>query len=286
MNKDKAKEFALDILIAVLGGAFVAAGIAMFTVPNDIAPGGVSGFATALSYLLENKVGVGLITILMNIPLLALALKCFGVRPLISTLIATGVSSIGIDIFAAFLPPYTNNPLLAAVLGGVLIGIGTGILFVRSASTGGTDLLSLIMKHYFPNLEASKTLLAIDGFVVLFAVIVFHNIDVALYSIVTIFVTSKVVDAIMQGVDHAKVIYVVTEKGEEINRKLAEDIGRGVTLLPAKGGYTGREKQLLTVIVKRHEFAQTLGTIKGVDSDAFIFITDATEVHGEGFKQG
>ena len=285
MNMDKLKFFLIDLAAAVIGGAFVAAGLSMFTIPNDIAPGGVSGFATAFVHLIHNRISVGTITAALNIPPMIIAWRKFGFRPLLTTLIATAVMSGMIDLFGVILPTYTNNVLLAAILGGVLIGIGTGVLFVRNASTGGTDLISLILKRYFPNLEVSKILMSIDVFVVLFAVLVFRNIEVALYSIVTIYVTSKVVDSIMQGVDYAKVIYVVTEKGDEINKALAEQIGRGVTLIPAKGGYTGRDKQLLAVVIRRNEFSQTLGIIKSIDPASFTFAMSATEVHGEGFKQ-
>ena len=285
MNREKLKFILIDLASAILGGAFVAAGLSMFTIPNNIAPGGVSGFATAFVHLIHNKISVGIITAALNIPPMIIAWRKFGFRPLLTTIIATAVMSVLIDVFAVILPVYSNNVLLAAILGGVLIGIGTGVLFVRNASTGGTDLISLILKRYFPNLEVSKILMSIDVFVVIFAVCVFHNIEVALYSIVTIYVTSKVVDSIMQGVDYAKVIYVVTEKGDEINRALAEKIGRGVTLIPAKGGFTGREKQMLAVVIRRNEFSQTLGVIKSVDPASFTFAMSATEVHGEGFKQ-
>lgn len=279
------KVWALDAPVLVIGTALVALGLVMFTVPNDIAPGGVSGLATVLAYLF-GALTVGTWTFLLNIPLLLLAAWRMGIRPLIKTLISTALLSAFIDLLTLFVPTYTNNPLLAACLGGAIMGVGLGILFIRGISTGGTDLLSMLLNRAFPNLSVSTLLMLVDATVVVFAVIVFRNIEVALYSFVTIFVTSKTIDSVMQGYDHAKVIQVVTERSEVLLKTLTEELGRGVTVLPARGGYTGREKQMLMVVARRNEFSQTLGIIKRIDPSAFVIVSSASEVHGEGFKTG
>ena len=280
--KQTVRTWALDICLFLLGSAMIAAGLVLFTIPNDIAPGGVSGLATALSFF--TPVSVGIWTLLLNIPLIALAWWKLGFRPLAKTILATLMLSAFIELFLRILPPYSNNILLASVLGGVLCGIGMGIIFVRGATTGGTDLISLLLNRAFPNLSVGSLLLMVDTLVVVFAVFVFRNIEVALYSIVTIFATTRTIDAIMQGVDHAKVIYIVTERSEDILALLAEELGRGVTVLQGRGGYTRRDKHVLMLVVRRNSFAQTLKAVKQIDKQAFIFVTDATEVHGEGFK--
>lgn len=272
----------VDIATILFGTFLVSAGLVMFTVPNDIAPGGVSGLATALARV--SPLSVGFWTLLLNVPLVLLAWWRLGAKPLVKTAAATVLLSLGIELLTPVLPHYTNNPLLASVLGGVLFGVGMGMLFVRGASTGGTDLVSLMLGRVFPNASTGMLLLAIDASVVVFAVLVFRNIEVALYSIVTIYVTTRTIDSIMQGVDHAKVIYVVTERGDEINELLSGGMERGVTILEGRGGYTRRDKQVLMLVVRRNIFAQTLKSIKSVDKTAFIFVTSATEVHGEGFK--
>ena len=284
MTPRRIKAAALDAVILILGSALVAAGLSMFTAPNDIAPGGVSGLATALAYLVGDRISIGLWTFLLHVPLVIVAWRKLGFRPLARTAVATVLLSLFIDLFTAVLPHYTNNILLAACFGGALCGAGMGLLFVRGASTGGTDLLSLLLNRAFPNLSVSRLLLFVDAGVVVFAVCVFRNIEVALYSFVTIFVTTKIIDSIMQGVDYAKVIYIVTESGEDMRKTLTAETECGVTVLSARGGFTGREKQLLMVITRRSEFAQTLGLVKSIDKTAFIFVTNATEVHGEGFK--
>lgn len=273
----------LDAAAIVLGCALVALGLVLFTIPNDIAPGGVSGLATALASF--SKIPVGAWTLLLNVPLVAFAWSKLGLRPILKTICATVLLSVAIDAFSAVVPPYTNNPLLAAVLGGVLCGVGMGLIFLRGASTGGTDLVSLLLNRAFPNVSVGTLLMVVDAAVVVFAVLVFRQLEVALYSIVTLFVTSKTIDSIMEGVDYAKVIYVVTDRGDAINQKLNADMDCGVTLLDATGGYTGKAKQLLMVVARRNSFTQTLSAIQHIDPAAFLFVSNATEVHGEGFKQ-
>lgn len=280
--KQSARAWAVDVLAMLFGSALVAAGLVLFTIPNNIAPGGVSGLATALAHITPMR--VGLWTLLLNVPLIALAWWKLGLRPLGKTIVTTLLLSLLIDVFSAVLPPYTNNVLLSAVLGGVLCGAGMGMIFVRGATTGGTDLISLLLSRVFPNISVGSLLLAVDTLVVVFAVLVFRDIEVALYSIVTIFATTRTVDAIMQGVDHAKVIYVVTECCDEILALLAGELGRGVTVMQGRGGYTKRDKHVLMLVTRRNLFAQTLKAVKSVDRKAFLFVTDVAEVHGEGFK--
>ena len=276
------KGFLLDLVYLLLGSALVALAVAVFTVPNDIAPGGVSGLATALAAI--SPISVGVWTLLLNVPLLLAAWRLLGLRPLAFTLLATVLLSVFIDLFGVLLPGYTNNVLLAAVAGGVLSGLGVGVLFLRGISTGGTDLAALLLKKPFPNVPNGIMLLVIDALVVAIAVVVFRDIEVALYSAITIYLASKVIDALAEGVDYAKVIYIITERGEEISRVLNERTDRGTTLLSAMGGYTGKNKHMVVTVTRRNVLAQTLRLIRQTDPAAFTFVTDSTEVHGEGFK--
>lgn len=272
-----------DILFSLAGSLLVAFAIAVFTVPNDIAPGGVSGMATALASVTPIRVGVW--TLLLNVPLLLTAWRALGPRALTMTLLATVMLSVFIDGIDTLLPGYTNNPLLAAVFGGAVSGLGVGILFLRGISTGGTDLAALLLRRVFPNVPTGTLLLLVDAGVVVFAVCIFRDIEVALYSAITIWVSSKVIDALAQGVDYAKVIYTVTDRGEEVSRALNEHTDRGTTLLPAQGGYTGSDKQMVVTVTRRSVLSQTLRLIREADPNAFTFVMDSTEVHGEGFKR-
>ena len=197
--------------------------------------------------------------------------------------IATLLLSAFIDL-TALLPVYTSNALLASIFGGALSGLGVGLLFLRGISTGGTDLLALMMKKPFPNLPSGTMLLVIDACVVVFAVLIFRDIDVALYSAIAILVSSKVIDALAEGVDYAKVIYTVTDRGDEVTNVLNTYTDRGTTIIPAVGGYTRGEKQVVLTVTRRNVLAQTLKLIHQADPKAFTFVMDSTEVHGEGFK--
>ena len=213
------KKFLPDIFFTVIGSALVGISLPMFTIPNDIAPGGVSGLATALAHITPWHVSVW--TLLLNVPLLIGAWNLLGKRSLVFTVISTLLVSAFIELGARFLPEYRNDVLMAAFYGGILGGAGIGMLFARGISTGGTDLLALMLKKYIPNISSGTLLMAVDLSVVVFAVCVFRNIDVALYSAVTIFVMSRVIDALTQGVDYAKVVYVVTARGREVADALA-----------------------------------------------------------------
>ena len=276
------KNILIDLVYTIIGSALVGAALSMFTVPNDIAPGGVSGLATALAYI--TPIRVSFWTLILNIPLLLCAWRILGKRALVLTLISTVLLSVFIDLSAAFLPSYTNNPLLASFCGGVVTGLGIGMLFLRGISTGGTDLLALLLKRVFPNIASGTLLMMIDATVVAIAVLIFRDIEVALYSVITIFITSKLVDAMAQGVDYAKVIYVVTGMGDKLTDVLNRYTDRGSTIVPAIGGYTKDNKQIVITVTRRNVLSQTLRLIKQTDPAAFTFVMDSTEVHGEGFK--
>lgn len=272
-----------DAAAIIVGCFLTAASIVIFTVPNNIAPGGVSGLATALAHF--TPISVGWWSLLLNAPLMLAGWRVMGFKALFKTGIATVMLTLLIEALTALVPGYTNNVLLASVLGGVLLGVGIGILFLRGLSSGGTDLLSVMMLRVFPNIPIGTLLMLLDTLIVAVAVFVFKDIDVAMYSIVTIFVSSKVIDSMMAGMNYAKVIYIVTDHSDEVTNVINTQTDRGVTVMPAKGGYTGEDKNVLMTITRRIALSQTLHLIKKADPKAFIFVLDATEVHGEGFKK-
>ena len=280
-NEKKGIQVLCDILVCIIGSALVGTALSVFTIPNEIAPGGISGLSTALAYMLGVRVSV--LTLVLNIPIMLAAYRLLGKCSFFYTLLSTALLSGFIEL-ASFLPVYTGNILIAAVYGGVLTGIGIGILFLRNITTGGTDLLALMLHKAFPNVPNGTILAVIDGIVVLIAVLVFQKIEVALTSVLTIYFSSKVIDLIAQGVDYAKVIYIVTDKGKELSAVLNSSTDRGNTVIKAFGGYTGAEKQLVITVTRRNVLAQTLRLIHATDPAAFTFVTDSTEVHGEGFK--
>lgn len=278
--REKYRETILDLGTAILGSLLVGGGVSVFLAPNDIAPGGISGLSTALAHI--SPLSVGTWAFLLNVPLLICAWRSLRLRPLAFTVLSTVLLSFFIEL-TAMLPTYTKDPLLASVIGGAIVGVGVGVMFLRGLSTGGTDLLALLLKKVFTNISNGTLLLCVDVLVVAIAVLVFNDIDVAIYSAISIIVGSKIIDAMAQGVDYAKVIYIVTDRGDEVLNELNK-LERGCTLLPARGGYTMDEKQFIVTVTKRNVLAQTIKIIKSADPASFVFVMDSTEVRGEGFK--
>jgi uncharacterized membrane-anchored protein YitT (DUF2179 family) len=277
------KSHATDAAAILFGCLLMALGMVVFTIPNRLAPGGVSGLATAIGFVANLPVGV--LSFALNVPILVIAWRMFGFKNLIKTIAASVVFSLLIDLLRPYLPVYTNNILLASVLGGALIGAGVGVAFSRGITTGGTDMVSMILRKPFPQIPAGTLLMIIDAIVILIAVIIFKDIEIALYSGVAIFVQGKVIDAIMQGIDFAKVIMVITEMPKEIIAALAEATGRGVTEFEVRGGYTGEKKAMIMTVVRRSEVSEAIRIVKQTDPTAFTILHNATEVRGEGFKE-
>ncbi len=279
---DSKKAAIIDAAAIVVGSGLTALGISCFTLPNNIAPGGVSGLATAAAHMVP--ISVGAMSLIINIPIFALALKILGLRPLIKTGIATLFLSVLIDVFSLLPIQYTGNILLAAVLGGGLMGIGIGLLFTRNISTGGVDLF-----NPDPEKKASPH---VDGFADAAAgqrrrrrrrARVWRDRDRPLFhGDHILLVQGDRRDH--QGVDYAKVVYIITENGEDIVRKLTLDLGKGVTQVFARGGYTGRDKMMIMTVARRTELAAIQKIVREHDDSAFVIYLDATEVRGEGFK--
>ena len=283
MKKNRLKNGMQNALCIVVGTMLMVLGMAVFTVPNRLAPGGVSGLATALHELVPLPIGA--VSLIINIPIFLIAWRMFGFRKLALTGLATLLFSVLLDLVSPYLLSYTGNRLLSSLFGGVLLGAGIGVMFIRGITSGGTDLISLILKKPFPHIPSGTMLVVIDSFVILIAVLIFKDIEVALYSAVTIYIQGKVIDAIQQGVDYAKIVLIITDKPQEILQKLAIEKGRGVTEFDAKGGFSGQKKAVLMTVARRAELADTLRTVKMIDPRAFTILHDATEVHGEGFKE-
>ena len=260
-------------------------GVAMlvFTVPNHIVPGGVSGLSTAVAELVPLKVGT--VNFILSIIIEGMGCLNFGVKFVMRSLIISTGLSIFLNIFEGMIPAYTSDPLVAAIAGGAMFGVSCGILLGRGISSGGTDTITLIIKKYFPHVSVGKTLMLTDALVVLVSTIIFKNIDVAIYSAFTIFCSRQVVDKIVVGMDVAKLIYVITDSPEKIQNHLVEKMDLGVTVLTGKGGFSQTEKGVLMLAVRRPMFSAVLRAVKQLDVNSFVIVQDASEVWGEGFKE-
>ena len=260
-------------------------GVAMlvFTVPNHIVPGGVSGLSTAVAELVPLKVGT--VNFILSVIIEGMGCLNFGVKFVMRSLIISTGLSIFLNIFEGMIPAYTSDPLVAAIAGGAMFGVSCGILLGRGISSGGTDTITLIIKKYFPHVSVGKTLMLTDALVVLVSTIIFKNIDVAIYSAFTIFCSGQVVDKIVVGMDVAKLIYVITDSPEKIQNHLVEKMDLGVTVLTGKGGFSQTEKGVLMLAVRRTMLSAVLRAVKQLDVNSFVIVQDASEVWGEGFKE-
>ncbi len=283
MNKEKLTEFIKDIGADILGSVIFAIGVNTFTTPNDIAPGGVTGIATMLHSM--TGIQMGTLTFLLNIPLVILGLVVLGKRFTINTFRTLLILSVITNLMEPVLPIYTDNPLLASMFGGVAIGIGMGIIFLRGSTTGGTDILGRVLLRYFQHIPLGKILLAIDFVIVTAAGIYYGTLEAALFALVSVYITERAMDSVLYGFNETRIAYVVSDKAVEVADRIMEETGRGVTYLNGEGGYQRAKKLVIMCAMPSRQFSQFKRIALEVDPLAFIMVAPASNVIGEGFKQ-
>lgn len=282
MKKDEKWYMLLMSYILIGAGVFcMSIGINYFFAPNTIAPGGVTGFAVVVKQL--TGIEIYLINLILNIPLFIFGAKALGKSTAIKTLYAT----ILLSFFLKVLPPIvlTHDLLLSSLFGGVLTGAGLGLVFKFGGTTGGTDLAGAMLSGKFPNISLPNAMMMIDLVVVVFAGVVEKNIEISLYSMIAMFTTVKVIDLVLEGVGYLKAFYIITNMPEEVGDKLMKDLNRGLTSLQGKGMYTKESKEVLLCVVSRSQFTQVKEIVKSIDPDAFVMVTEMSEVLGEGFGE-
>ncbi len=283
MNKNRTVEIIKNISADIFGSLIFALGVNMFTTPNNIAPGGVTGLATVLHSISEIQVGT--LTFLLNIPLVLLGLVVIGKRFTLSTFRTLLILSAITNITELFLPAYTENILVASIFGGAAIGIGMGIIFLRGSTTGGTDILGRVLLRYFQHIPLGKILLAIDFVIVTFAAIYYGTLDAALYALVSVYVTERAMDSVLYGFNETRIAYVVTEHPIEVAERVMDETDRGVTYLNGEGGYQRDKKLVIMCAMPSRQFAKFKRIVLEVDPAAFIMVAPASNVIGEGFKE-
>ena len=279
--KGRIKRLILDYFGITVGSAMTALGLALFLIPNRIAAGGVSGFATIIYHLFE--LPVGMLFLILNIPIFIAGLKVLGLSFGARTIYGMITLAVFIDIFQSLGIVITEDLLLASIYGGVVGGAGLGLVFYFKGSTGGTDLIARLINH-FTGFSIGQGLLAADGFVVILAGI-FFNPEVALYAALTIFINSKTIDLVQEGINFKKAAFIISESAGEIKQGIISDLERGVTVLQGYGGYTDKEKSVLFCIITRSEVPRLKRLVYSIDKGAFVIITGVNEVMGEGFDE-
>lgn len=268
----------LGVLIGVLITAF---GVSFFLIPAKIAAGGVSGVATVIFHLTQFPAGI--VMLLLNLPLFLISWRVFGPRFGVKTLVGTVTLSLFVDIFNQIAVPITGDLLLASIYGGVISGIGLGIAFRSGGSTGGTDMAAQLVAQMF-NTSVGQGLLLVDGFVIILAGLAF-GLELAMYALIAVFITTKTIDVVQEGRNYAKGVYIISDLAEQIGGTIMERLERGVTSLDGRGMWTKAHKNVLFAIVSRGEISQVKEIVREFDEKAFVVITDVHEVLGEGFRR-
>ena len=279
----KSKGIIIEALGLIIGCLSMSIGINMFLGPHTIAPGGLSGLSVVISKL--TGLSVSTIMLIMGIPLIICSVKILGKKDAIKTLIGMVTLSFLLEVTSPLANiSATQDTLLSAISGAILLGAGIGIVFSVDGSTGGTDLIALMVNRVFPSIPLSKCLTFIDGMVVVSAGIANKNIETGLYSAIALYIIVKMIDAIISGFDYSKAFMIITEEEEVLRDAIVNDVKRGLTIIDAKGGYTSQDKNILLVVVRKKQEVHLNKLIKRVDPKAFIIVSDVHEVLGEGFS--
>lgn len=276
------KKYIIQILTLLIGCIFMAIATSLFLLPNKLSSGGFTGIATITYYLFKIPMGVAIF--LLNLPLLIIGFFRVGKDFLVKSIIGTIMYSIFLDIFDKF-PPVTQDLFLGCIYGGILIGIGMGFVLKSDSSTGGTDLLSYIIKSYKKEYKSSSIIVIIDVVIVSLNVIIFKNVEIGLYSAITIYLMGKMIDIIFEGIDFTKIMFIISDKYDKISLEISEKIGRGTTGIYAKGMYTNKDKMMLLCVGSRNQMAKIKKIVIDKDPKAFIVISNAREAFGRGFKE-
>ena len=271
-----------NIVKMTLGACLYAAAIGMFLDPNGLAPGGVTGISILLSRLIP--VETGTLILLLNIPILLLGTWKFGFRFILSTIYCIVIISPMTNFFSSRFGALTEDLFLAGLAGGAMLAVGMGMVFRSKATTGGIDIIVKIIRTKKPHLKTNNLFLLMDAVVVSCSVLVFKDIDKALYAGMTVVITSLVMDIVLYGKDEAKLIHIISDKSEEITKRLLDDLEIGVTYVRGEGAYSGKEKKVIMCVVKKQISPKVEDIIKEEDPMAFMIVSSAMEIYGEGYK--
>jgi len=278
----KFRYLAIEILQIVVGTAIMAFGTCLFLLPNQLSTGGFSGIATITYYLFNWKMGT--VILLLNIPLFILAFIRIGKEFVFKSILGTFFLSVFIDFFDRF-KPLTTDRFLACIYGGILIGIGTSLILKAHSSTGGSDLVSYIVRSYKPSLSTSNLIVIFDAIVIALNVIFLKELEIGLYSAISIYLMGKIIDVVFEGIGFSKMIFIVSNRYKDIADVIGKEVIRGVTGIYSKGMYTNERKMMLMCIASRREIIEIKQIANRIDPKSFTVITNVREVYGKGFKK-
>lgn len=287
------KKWFISYSLIVIGSIILAAGFVFFISPYKIVPGGVYGIAIVIHYLTEGMLSwapsgfpIGLMGLILNIPLTIIGIKILGPRFGVKTVVGFVLTSVFMDTITYFFgeaPLVVGDALLSSIFGGVLIGLGLGLIFKSKATSGGSDIIAMIIAKY-TKMPLGQLMIYVDSAIVLIGLVVFADWKIPLYSWIVIYITGKTIDIVLQGMSVDKTLFIVSDKFIEIREHIINDLRRGGTFIPGKGMYNGLDKTIIFTVVNRRELALLQEFIHEIDPKAFLTVLEANEILGEGFK--
>ena len=282
LNENKGLRLFFKYFIIIIGSFVYATGFQFFMYPNSIVSGGVVGIAMIVNYF--SHLPVGVLTIILNIPLFIFAWKHFGADFMVSSFVGMALSSAIVDIFAVTNIVLTHDPMLAGIIGGAIKGAGLGIIYYVGASTGGIDIVAKMLRKRFAHINFGTIVLIIDVFIIAAYALILGTYESSMYSIIAMFVTSKVIDLVLYGIDNASICYIISEKSDLLAKDIISGpIKRGVTILNGEGAYSHHQKHVIMCVIKRTQIAELKRIVRSEDENAFVILSDAKNVFGNGF---
>ncbi len=279
------KSLTLDFVMIVAGSICYAISIGMFSAPNHIAPGGLTGIATLLNYIsiewhFPFVIPIGLATILMNVPLIIASWMVLGRGMAARTLAGIVISSVLVDVLEPYIVPYTNDKILVCIFGGVVLGLGVGLIMRRGGTTGGSEVMARLLERKYPHMSVGSLILVVDGIVIALSALVYGALENALYAVVFVFIGAQVIDWVVYGGRHGKMALILSKKQEEISAAIMEQVDRGVTLLKAQGGYSGQDQNMILCALRPDEVFRLRQVVFEIDPNAFFMMLSTDEVRG------
>ena len=284
MTKNPLSRLAQDYLWIALGSVLYSLSFDWFYVPNQIGFGGLTALGMILNHL-SPAVPIGTVVLILNIPIFILGWKFLGGHTLVSSLFAMAATSVLVDLIAALYTFPAMDPMLAAIFGGVLLGVSMGMIFSKGATTGGTDLISRLLKLPFAWLPMGKLLLVVDLSMLLAVSVAFRSMESAMYGIIALYISTMVMDMVLYGLDQSKVAYIVTSNPRPLAAEIDKQLDRGTTFLHGEGSFTGQDRLVLMCAFKQRQIVPLKALVHEMDPEAFIIVCNAHEVLGQGFRR-
>ena len=281
IRKSKFGDMLINLIGIALGSFIYACGISLFLDPNNLAPGGASGLAIIFNRITGLETGT--LYFIINVPIMLLGLWKYGVRFIATTFFSILINSYFTNILAG-VGALTSDPLIATMAGSVLVGVGVAIVFKSRATTGGTDIIVKVLHDKYKHIKTGVIFLLTDVVIVAFSGFVFKDINIIMYALISVFVQGKVLDMVLYGGDEAKLFYIISDKPQAISERILKEIDITATFLQGKGAYTGKEKQVILCVARKQQGPAIEEIVKSEDKDAFMIISSANEIYGEGYK--